>query len=116
MIRRSIDARGESNENLGEQLTCLGTVVRRQGRTEEAEEIYARALALLRKLDPVATVFALRNVAYLYWLGGHHDRAVQIYDEMPECDTDQLGFLTDVLKPFAEPPLPVQTSTEFQSN
>lgn len=110
MIRRSIDARGESNENLGQQLTCLGAVVRRQGRTDEAEEIYARALDILRKRDAEATVFTLRNVAYLYWFAGQRDRALQIYDEMPECDTDQLAFLTNVLKPFAEPPLPVEAA------
>jgi tetratricopeptide (TPR) repeat protein len=106
MIRRSIDRRGESDETLGEQLACLGVVVRRQGRIEEAEEIMARALNLVRNHDPEATVFILRNVAYLYWVNGQEDRAREIYDEMPECDPDQLEFLTNTLKPFEEPPLP----------
>lgn len=107
MIQQSIEAQGEANETLGQQLACLGAVVRRQGRTEEAEEIYARALDRLRKRDPEGTVFTLRNVAYLYWIAGDHDKALEIYDEMPECDTEQLEFLTDVLRPFAEPPLPI---------
>ena len=106
LIRRSIEHRGESNETLGEQLACLGVVVRRQGRIEEAEQTMARALDVVRKRDPEATVFVLRNIAYLYWMNGEQDRARQIYDEMPECDPDQVEFLTDILKPFAEPPLP----------
>ncbi|HKV88697.1 MAG TPA: tetratricopeptide repeat protein [Candidatus Dormibacteraeota bacterium] len=108
MIRRSIDARGESNENLGEQLSCLGAVVRRQGRSKEAEEIYGRALDLLRSRDPEATVFALRNVAYLNWLEGKKEMALHIYDQMPECDIDQLEFLIELLEPLSEPPLPVE--------
>ena len=106
LIRRSIEHRGESNETLGEQLACLGVVVRRQGRIEEAEEIMARSLDLVRGRDPEATVFVLRNVAYLYWVNGEEDRARQIYYEMPECDLDQLDFLTAILKAYAEPALP----------
>jgi tetratricopeptide (TPR) repeat protein len=106
MIRRSIEATGDSDEGMGEQLACLGVVVRRQGRTEEAEEIMARALDLLRKRDPEGTVFALRNIAYLYWVKGEQDEAREIYDRLPEYDPDQLEFLTQVLEPFVEPSLP----------
>jgi tetratricopeptide (TPR) repeat protein len=106
MIRRSIEATGDSNETLGEQLGCLGVVVRRQGRIEEAEGLMARALDLLRKRDPEGTVFVLRNIAYLYWVKGEQDRALEIYDNLPEYDPDQLAFLTQVLEPFVEPGLP----------
>jgi tetratricopeptide (TPR) repeat protein len=106
MIRRSIEATGDSNESLGEQLACLGVVVRRQGRTEEAEELMDRALDILRNRDPEGTVFLLRNIAYLHWVKGEHDRAMEIYDNLPEHDRDQLAFLTQVLEPFVEPGLP----------
>jgi tetratricopeptide (TPR) repeat protein len=106
MIRRSIEATGDSNETLGEQLACLGVVVRRQGRTEEAEELMGRALDILRNRDPEGTVFALRNIAYLYWVKGEQDQAWEIYDNLPEHDPDQLSFLTQVLEPFVEPGLP----------
>jgi tetratricopeptide (TPR) repeat protein len=106
MIRRSIDATGDSNESLGEQLACLGVVVRRQGRTEEAEELMARALDIFRHRDPEGTVFVLRNIAYLYWVKGEQDHAREIYDNLPVHDPDQLTFLTQILEPFVEPGLP----------
>jgi tetratricopeptide (TPR) repeat protein len=106
MIHRSIAATGDSNETLGEQLACLGVVVRRQDRTEEAEELMARALDIFRNRDPEGTVFVLRNIAYLYWLKGEQDRALEIYDNLPAYDPDQLEFLTRVLAPFVEPDLP----------
>jgi|SRR5215831_14860302 len=109
MIRTSLEADDQAGETLGEQLTCLAVVVRRQGRTDEAEELFARALDVLRKKDDKeALVFALRNVAYLYWSIGRMDRANEIYDNMPECDLDQLEFLVDILKPFEEPAIPRQ--------
>jgi tetratricopeptide (TPR) repeat protein len=106
MIRRSIEATGDSDEGLGEQLACLGVVVRRQGRTEEAEELMARALDLLRNRDPEATVFVLRNIAYLYSVNGEPDRAQEIYDNLPGYDPDELSLLTEALEPFVEPSLP----------
>ena len=106
MIRRSIDAIGDSDDGLGEQLGCLGVVVRRQGRTEEAEELMTRALDTLRNRDPEATVFVLRNLAYLFWANGEQDRAREIYDRLPHYDPDQLKFLSDVLEAFVEPGLP----------
>jgi tetratricopeptide (TPR) repeat protein len=106
MIRRSIDVAGDSNETLGEQLACLGVVVRRQGRIEEAEELMARALDIFRNRDPEGTVFVLRNMAYLHWVKGEHDQAREIYDNLPMHDPDQLTFLTQVLEPFVEPGLP----------
>jgi Tfp pilus assembly protein PilF len=57
MLRRSIEYRGADNGGLGDQLACLGVVVRRQGRIAEAEEIMSRALDVARKGDPALTVF-----------------------------------------------------------
>jgi tetratricopeptide (TPR) repeat protein len=106
MIRRSIVATEDSNETLGEQLACLGVVVRRQGRTEEAEQVMARALDIFRNRDPEGTVFVLRNVAYLYWVKGEQDQAREIYDNLPAYDPDELDSLTQDLEPFVEPDLP----------
>ena len=106
MIRRSIKAAGDSDDGMGEQLGCLGVVVRRQGRTEEAEELMTRALDLLRNRDPEATVFVLRNLAYLYWVKGEQAKARDIYDRLPGYDHAQLKFLTQILEPFVEPGLP----------
>jgi tetratricopeptide (TPR) repeat protein len=61
-------------------------LVRRQGRIEEAEEIYARALDILRDDQPEIRVMTLRNIAYLYWTTGGIDRARE--------------------KPYVEPPVP----------
>jgi tetratricopeptide (TPR) repeat protein len=106
MIRRSMDGAGDSNETLGEHLACLGVVVRRQGRIDEAEELMTRALDILRNRDPEATVFVLRNIAYLYWVKGDQGEAREIYNRLPVYDPDQLKFLTQVLEPFVEPGLP----------
>ena len=106
LIRRSIEATAEANDDLGTQLACLGVVVRRQGRTQEAEELMAKALDRLRGRDPEATVFVLRNIAYLYSANGQQDRARQILDDLPEHDPEQLAFLTQVLEPFVEPTPP----------
>lgn len=107
LIRRAIDLAGDDNDTLGEQLACLGAVLRRQERVKEAEDVYTRALDVLRKRkDAEGTVFALRNVAYLYWSIGRDDRARQIYEQMPEFDADQMKFVTDILKPYQEPALP----------
>lgn len=106
MLRRSIDQRGERNEGLGPQLAVLAPLVRRQGRIEEAEEIYARALDVLRDDEPEIRVITLRNVAYLYWATGKFDRAREIYERMPDCDEQHLADLIQVMKPYIEPPLP----------
>lgn len=105
VIRRSIEATGDSKETLGEQLACLGVVVRRQGRSEEAEELMGHALDIFRNRDPEGTVFVLRSMAYLYWVKGEQARAREIYDNLPEHDPDQLTFLTQILEPFVEPDL-----------
>ena len=107
LARQTLESADRAQETLGVGLTCLATLVARQGRTEEAEEIYARALDVLRKRrDREATVFALRNVAWLYWSTGQKEEARQIYAEMPPCDPEELAFLVGVMKPFAEPELP----------
>jgi tetratricopeptide (TPR) repeat protein len=109
MIRRVIELvrADDSEEPVPIQLICLGVVLRREGKLEEAEEIFAQALDDSRRAgEPEATVFALRNVAYLYWTMGQSDRARNIYDNMPECDPDRLEFLSEVLRPYEEPALP----------
>lgn len=106
MLRRSIEQRGERNEGLGPQLAVLAPLVRRQGRIEEAEEIYARALDRLRDDEPEIRVMTLRNIAYLYWTTGRIDRAREIYDRMPDYDEQHLAELIETMKPYVEPPLP----------
>jgi tetratricopeptide (TPR) repeat protein len=106
MLRQSIEERGEQNENLGLQLLELAVVLSRQDRLDEAETNYARALDLLREVDPEMTVFALRNVAYLYRKMGQFDRASEIDDNIPDCDEELLGSLTMILKPYEEPLTP----------
>jgi hypothetical protein len=51
-------------------------------------------------------VFALRNLAYLYWLAGQQDRAREIYDRMPGFDSEAFAIVSDVMRPFEEPALP----------
>jgi tetratricopeptide (TPR) repeat protein len=106
MIRRSMERRGQTNDGLGEQLVGLAVVVRRQGRLEEAEGLHVQALDLLRNREPEMTVLALRNLAYLYWLAGQQDRAREIYDRMPDYDSEAFAIVSDVMKPFEEPALP----------
>lgn len=106
MLRQSIEERGEQNENLGLQLLELSVVLSRQDRLDEAETNCARALDLLREVDPEMTVFALRNVAYLYRKMGRLDRASEIDDNMPDCDAGLLRSLTTILKPYEEPSTP----------
>jgi tetratricopeptide (TPR) repeat protein len=61
MLRRSIELCGERNEGLGPQLAVLAPLVRRRGRIEEAEEIYARALDIVRDEELEIRVMTLRN-------------------------------------------------------
>lgn len=107
MIRRSIDERGTRNEGLGSQLAVLAPVVRRQGRVEEAEQIYLRALDVQLPDDPAIRVITMRNLAYLYWSTGRQDKARETYAQLPKCDEEFLEWLTDIMKPFMEPAIPV---------
>jgi tetratricopeptide (TPR) repeat protein len=106
MLRRSLEYRGADNGALGDQLACLGVVVRRQGRIDEAEEIMSHALDVAHKDDPELTAFILHNLAYLYWSKGEQERAREMYDRMPECDGDQLDFVIELNKSFHEPAVP----------
>jgi Flp pilus assembly protein TadD len=106
MTRRSMERRGQTNDGLGEQLLGLAVVVRRQGRLEEAEGLHVQALDLLRNREPEMTVFVLRNLAYLYWVAGQQERAREIYDRMPDYDSEAFALVLDVMKPFVEPALP----------
>lgn len=59
------------------------SVVARQGRLEEAETLYARALDLLRGEDAQLTVFTLCNVAYLYSSNGHQTAPLKFMQTSP---------------------------------
>jgi tetratricopeptide (TPR) repeat protein len=107
MLRRSIEGRGAANEGLGSQLAVLAPVVRRQGRVEEAEQIYLQALQVQKPDGPEIKVITMRNLAYLYWSTGRQDRAREMYAQLPKCDKGFLGFLSGIMKPYLEPAIPV---------
>ena len=107
MLRRSIDERGTPNEGLGQQLAALAPLVRRQGRIEEAEEIYLRALDVQRPDDPAIQVITMRNLAYLYWSTGRQDKARETHSQLPKCDEEFLTWLMNTMRPFIEPAIPV---------
>ena len=107
MLRRSIEERGQSNPGLGDQLAVLAPVVRRQSRDDEAEEIYRRALEALKTDDAELRVITMRNLAYLYWSTDRVDEARELLGSLPDCDEGFLGFLTDLLKAYIEPEVPV---------
>ena len=107
MLRRSIEERGQANDGLGSQLAVLAPVVRRQGRFDEAEQIYLRALDVQQPDDPAIKVITMRNLAYLYWTTDRQEEARDLYDRLPKCDEGFLAFLTGVMKAYIEPNLPV---------
>ena len=107
MLRRSIEGRGPANEGLGAQLAVLAPIVRRQGRAEEAEQIYLKALEVQQPDGPEIKVITMRNLAYLYWSTGRQERAREIYAQLPKCDQGFLGFLSGIMKPYLEPSIPV---------
>ena len=82
-------------------------VVRRQGRIDEAEETYKRALAALKSDAPELKVITMRNLAYLYWSTGREDRAREVLGRLPDCDDDFLEFMNGLLKPYIEPEIPL---------
>jgi tetratricopeptide (TPR) repeat protein len=107
MLRRSIAERGDANEGLGWQLAVLAPVVRRQGRNEEAEELYGRALAIFRADDSELKAITMRNLAYLYWSTGREERARELLAQLPQSDEGFLQFLDGVMKPYIEPETPL---------
>jgi tetratricopeptide (TPR) repeat protein len=106
MLRQSIEERGTPNDGLGSQLAALAPLVRRQGRNEEAEEIYLRALDVQRPDGPEIKVITSRNLAYVYWCTGRPEKATETYANLPECDDGFLDFLAGVMKPYIEPEIP----------
>jgi tetratricopeptide (TPR) repeat protein len=106
-LRQSIDERGADNEGLASQLAVLAPVVRRQGRNEEAEFLYQRALEAMKPDEPELKSIAMRNLAYLYWSTGREDAARRLYADMPEGDDGFLGFLSGLMKPYIEPEIPI---------
>lgn len=103
MLRRSIDERGPSNEGIGTQLCVLATVVRRQSRNDEAEDLYIRALEAQQPDGPEIKVITMRNLAYLYWSTGQTEKARETLARVPECDEGFLRFLAGVLTVYIEP-------------
>jgi Flp pilus assembly protein TadD len=107
MLRQSIEERGETNDGLGSQLAVLAPVVRRQGRDDEAEQIYLRALEVQVPDGPEIKVITMRNLAYLYWSSGREQRARELTAQLPQCDDGFLEFLAGVMKPYIEPEIPL---------
>lgn len=107
MLRRSIAERGDANEGLAWQLAVLAPVVRRQGRNEEAEELYLRALGTFRPDDPELKAITMRNLAYPYWSTGREERARELVAQLPKSDEGFLQFLDGVMKPYIEPETPL---------
>lgn len=106
MLRRSIEERGAANEGLGWQLAVLAPVVRRQGRHDEAEEIYIRALGAMREDDTELKAITKRNLAFLYWTTGREEMARKTYLEIGELDEGFQEFLSGVMRPYLEPEIP----------
>lgn len=78
------------------------SVVARQGRLEEAETLYARALDLLRGEDAELTVFTLCNVAYLYSSNGCQTAPLKFMRTSPPCDRKKLAFWSKSMSQFRE--------------
>lgn len=106
MLRKSMDERDASNEGLGWQLAVLAPVVRRQGRNEEAEDLYHRALAAMGPDDAELKAITTRNLAYLYWATGRQQTARELYASLPERDEGFEEFLNGVMRPYIEPEIP----------
>ena len=96
-------ARAEQVRDPFSQLAALAPVVRRQGRNEEAEEIYLRALDVQQPDGPEIKVITMRNLAYLYWCTGRPEKAKETCTNLPGCDDGFLDFLAGVMKPYVEP-------------
>jgi tetratricopeptide (TPR) repeat protein len=106
-LQRSIDERGAPNEGIAWQLAVLAPVVRRQGRADDAERIYLRALDLLKPDEPELKRITMRNLACLYWSTGRQDEARGIYAKLPAGDTRFLKDLSGQMKAYLEPEIPV---------
>jgi Flp pilus assembly protein TadD len=106
MLRRSMNERPDPNDGLGSQLVALAAMVRRQGRNDEAEELYLRAIDVQRGDDPAITVITMRNLAYLYWVTGRQDKARETIAHLPECDEQFLADLSGTMTPYLEPGTP----------
>src|SRR5260370_35892823 len=97
---------GTPNGGIGPELAAVAPVVRRQGRNEEAEEIYLRALDVQRPDGPEIKGITMRNLAYLYWCTGRPEKATETYANLPECADGFLDFLAGVCKPYCAHPYP----------
>jgi Flp pilus assembly protein TadD len=106
MLRRSMNERADPNDGLGSQLVALAAMVRRQGRNDEAEELYLRAIDVQRGDDPAITVITMRNLAYLYWVTGRQDKVRETIAHLPECDEQFLADLSGTMTPYLEPEIP----------
>ena len=107
MLRRSIQERGAANEGLAWQLAVLAPVVRRQGRDDEAEQLYGQALEAMTADDAELKAVTMRNLAYLYWSTGREEQARELISQLPEGDEGFAEFLNGVMKPYVEPEIPL---------
>src|SRR3979411_1797316 len=87
-LRQSIDYCAAAGGESGGLYSILGVVLRRQGKTDEAELAYSTALDQLRGLEPEWTVFTLRNVEVLYRSLGRVEEADQIAGRLPLFEPD----------------------------
>jgi len=106
-LRRSIEERGAENEGLAWQLAVLAPVVRRQGRSDEAEQLYMRALDGMQPDEVALKAITMRNLAYLYWSTGQADKARAVRDSIHKRDPRYEEFLNGVMKPYIEPEIPL---------
>lgn len=104
-LRRSLDYRAGLGEETGALYLCLGVVLRRQGKTDEAELAYSTALDQLREQEPEWTVFTLRNVEALYRSLGREEEADQIEDRLPPFEPGYYEALVQALATYRDFPL-----------
>jgi tetratricopeptide (TPR) repeat protein len=104
-LRRSIDYHIGLGDETGGFYACLGVVLRRQGKTDEAELAYSTALDQMRELEPEWTVFTLRNVEALYRSLGREEEADQIEGRLPLFEPDYFEALVHALATYRDFPL-----------
>jgi tetratricopeptide (TPR) repeat protein len=104
-LRQSIDYCAATGGESGGLYSILGVVLRRQGKTDEAELAYSTALDQLRELEPEWTVFTLRNIEVLYRSIGRDDEADQIEGRLPPFEPGYYEALVHALATYRDFPL-----------
>jgi tetratricopeptide (TPR) repeat protein len=103
-LRRTIDYHAGLGDETGGYYACLGVVLRRQGKMDEAELAYSTALDQMRELEPEWTVFTLRNVEALYRSLGREEEADQIEGRLPLFEPDYYEALVNALATYRDFP------------